>query len=245
MYGSLRYSVVYRLWYIGVAPAEDRASTSTGFTGTLMRNSGPAKRLYEEADGNGDVDFKCLKRHHGATMNDLSVLITIHKPQMVMGKTYISEKSKPTAMLECKKYTGGVDHSDQMVAYNCFHRKTMKWWKKLAFYLLSFIMVQAHSLYVMVRKIVGRPGMSLEDFVISVVEDLLIQLSNDEYQPTESIIEQQPVQPGMLRLEGKYYLIPLENKMYCHICYHRLREEVQTSDYSRRNTLHSNYVLNM
>ncbi|PVD24039.1 hypothetical protein C0Q70_14508 [Pomacea canaliculata] len=62
---------------------------------------------------------------------DVNVLTTLHKPQVVNAKTRTSVKKKPTAIVDYNNYMGGVDHSDQMIAYNPFHRKTVKWWKKL------------------------------------------------------------------------------------------------------------------
>ncbi|RUS71513.1 hypothetical protein EGW08_020726 [Elysia chlorotica] len=41
----------------------------------------------------------------------------------------------------------GVDLSDQLIAYNPMHRRTIKWWKKLAFHMLSLTLVQAHILH--------------------------------------------------------------------------------------------------
>lgn len=83
---------------------------------------------------------------------------------MATVKTRTGDKTKPTAIIEYNKYMGGVDHSDQMIAYNPFHRKTVKWWKKLAFHLLSLTMVQSHCLYLKVRKMIGKPGMCFEEF---------------------------------------------------------------------------------
>ena len=39
--------------------------------------------------------------------------------------------TKPEIVHECNKYMGAVDRCDQMVAYSCFRRRTMKRWKKV------------------------------------------------------------------------------------------------------------------
>lgn len=46
---------------------------------------------------------------------DVIVLTTIHKPQV---KTQTNVKKKPLAVIDYKRYMGGFDHSDQMVADN-------------------------------------------------------------------------------------------------------------------------------
>ena len=62
----------------------------------------------------------------------------------------------------------GVDHSDQMIAYAPLHRKIIKWWKKLAFHLITLVMVQAHCLHNKQKKSLGQSTKSLVDFAISV-----------------------------------------------------------------------------
>ena len=42
---------------------------------------------------------------------------------------------------------GAVDRCDQMVAYSCFTRRTMKWWKKVFFHLFSLSILNSYILY--------------------------------------------------------------------------------------------------
>jgi len=50
---------------------------------------------------------------------------------------------------EYNKYIGAVDRFDQMVAYSCFRRRTMKWyrWKKVFFHLFSLSVLNSYTLY--------------------------------------------------------------------------------------------------
>jgi hypothetical protein len=41
----------------------------------------------------------------------------------------------------------GVDKSDQMPAYYSFHRKSVKWWKKLFFSFFDMAIVNVHVLF--------------------------------------------------------------------------------------------------
>ena len=42
---------------------------------------------------------------------------------------------------------GGVDRADHLSKYNTITRKSVKWWKKLAFHLLNFAITNAYILY--------------------------------------------------------------------------------------------------
>ena len=43
--------------------------------------------------------------------------------------------TKPEIIHDYNKFMGAVDRCDQMVAYSCFRRRTMRWWKKKFFHL--------------------------------------------------------------------------------------------------------------
>ncbi|XP_022780491.1 piggyBac transposable element-derived protein 4-like [Stylophora pistillata] len=55
--------------------------------------------------------------------------------------------TKPEINHDYNKFIGAVDRCDQMVAYSCFRRRTMKWWKKVFFHLFSLSSLNAYILY--------------------------------------------------------------------------------------------------
>ena len=55
--------------------------------------------------------------------------------------------TKPEIVHEYNKYMGAVDQCDQMVAYSCFRRRTMKCWKKVFFHLFSLSILNSYFLY--------------------------------------------------------------------------------------------------
>ena len=55
--------------------------------------------------------------------------------------------TKPEIVHDYNKFMGAVDRCDQMVAYSCFRRRTMKWWKKVFFHLFSLSILNAYILY--------------------------------------------------------------------------------------------------
>ena len=54
--------------------------------------------------------------------------------------------TKPEIIHDYNKFMGAVDRCDQMVAYSCFWRRTMRWWKKKFFHLF-FLILNAYILY--------------------------------------------------------------------------------------------------
>ena len=54
---------------------------------------------------------------------------------------------KPKAVLDYNKYMGAVDRSDQMLQYQAFKRKTLKWWKKVFFHLFNLAVLNAYIIY--------------------------------------------------------------------------------------------------
>ena len=47
---------------------------------------------------------------------------------------------RPSLVVTYDKYMGGVDHSDQMVSYATFNSRTLKWWKRVIFSMLSLLL---------------------------------------------------------------------------------------------------------
>ncbi|KAL8587389.1 hypothetical protein ACOMHN_062123 [Nucella lapillus] len=56
-----------------------------------------------------------------------------------------NQKLKPEAVQDYIDHMAGVDKSDQLMSYTPFHRKTMKWWKKMFFHLFTLSIIQSSS----------------------------------------------------------------------------------------------------
>jgi hypothetical protein len=54
---------------------------------------------------------------------------------------------KPSAVIDYCSKMGGVDLMDQVSSYYEITRKSMKWWRKLAFYLVDLCIVNSYQLY--------------------------------------------------------------------------------------------------
>jgi hypothetical protein len=104
-------------------------------------------------------------------IRDVFFLTTAHEDVLVEAALSrgTHRKIKPAAVLPYNKYKTGVDRSDQMLSYYSFERKTIKWWKKLFFYLFDLVVVNAHILH----NKSSNNKMSLGIFYEKVAEGLL------------------------------------------------------------------------
>ena len=76
--------------------------------------------------------------------NDAAVPITRRKKG---GNGEFEIIMKPEVIVDYNKHMSGVDHMNQMMAYYPCTRKTLKWTKKLFFYLLSITVPNCYILY--------------------------------------------------------------------------------------------------
>lgn len=157
------------------------------------------------------------------------LLTTKHDPTAmseVAGRT--ERKRKPDAVIDYIHNMAGVDHSDQMISYMPLHRKTLKWWRKLAFHLITLVMIQAHILYNKHRISLRSRPVTLEHFALSVCSALAAMS-----RPQEN------ARPGAAaphadhtRLTGRHFPVRIppapgktRKQLACVVCYAKARRE--------------------
>ena len=117
----------------------------------------------------------------------------------------------------------GVDLSDQLLSYLLSHSKTVKWWKKLAFHLLTLTFIQAHILHNKFKKQHGQKTWKLEKFVRTLCYSLALRGNSGQLAQQVA-----PVPANNLdRLKGRHFLVPYDEQEgkkrgYCVVCYARL-----------------------
>ena len=63
------------------------------------------------------------------------------------GRSKTEQIVKPLCITECNQYMSGVDRMDQMISYYPFTRKTIKWPKKVFFYLLEISLYNSFVIF--------------------------------------------------------------------------------------------------
>ncbi|KAK7095512.1 hypothetical protein V1264_006908 [Littorina saxatilis] len=124
--------------------------------------------------------------------------------------------TKPVVILDYNANMDGVDNFDQNLGYYSFYRKTVKWWKRMAFHLIHLAKVQAYILY---KQQVRRPKTQYE-----FTKDLIRQLLSDV--PLKVKINgpkrDAPVAERLTARHFSCHIPATESKAYpqrlCHVC---------------------------
>lgn len=71
---------------------------------------------------------------------------------------------------------GGVDRSDQMVSYATFSARTLKWWKRVIFHVVSLAVLNAYLCY---KLVTVRNPMLHRVFRKKLVAELIATVNKD------------------------------------------------------------------
>lgn len=135
---------------------------------------------------------------------DVSILSTIHNPEMKTVNIRGEQKKKPLAVISYNDTMGGVDRVDQHIATNPVTRKRgKKYYKKIFFHLLELALWNA---FVLFKKTGGRKNAL--DFRIAVIEKMTAKHHREEFSPKASGCPS--TSTNLSRLTGQHFpsLIP-------------------------------------
>ena len=145
-------------FYTSPALFADLRSNGFGACGTLRLNRKGIPKSIKPPIRKGDtkvvnVDESMLVIKW-SDKREVTILTTIHQPGHVSvqrrnrrapgGRETVQ---KPTAIVEYNTYMGGVDRADQLLSYYGFAHRTVKWWRRLFFFLLDTAVVNSYVLY--------------------------------------------------------------------------------------------------
>lgn len=104
---------------------------------------------------------------------EVHMLTTLHDdskaPTGKTDRTTGQQIEKPVCVLDYNRFMGSVDKADMMLSTLSCMRKSVKWYKKVAFHIIDLYLLNAHILY---QKITGKK-ISLADFHLSLNRQLL------------------------------------------------------------------------
>ncbi|UYV69183.1 PGBD5 [Cordylochernes scorpioides] len=152
---------------------------------------------------------------------DVFMIATTQDSSMIQAQKKIRRQpqtisiTKPAIVVDYNKNKAGVDRSDQFMAYYPFHRRTLKWWKKLFFHIFGLTIVNSHIVY---NKLTTGRKMPLREYHLAIMERLMEEAGTE-------ILDEQPSASGSSeRLIGKHFLtkIPATGKTTiqkrCKVC---------------------------
>jgi len=143
--------------------------------------------------------------------NPVYILSTMFTSENVRHKDTV----KPKCVKMYNKYMGGVDRTDQMVANAKSQMKTLKWWKKLFFHIISLSVLNSYIKY---KGNVQRP-MSNRDF-----RKLLVEYGH-QLDPHPAPVPGRPKSQSLDRLTARHFPDIMEGRArMCVVCNPALRE---------------------
>lgn len=139
------------------------------------------------------------------------------------------EISKPTVVIDYNKRKAFIDLSDQMAAYSPYLRRTVKWYKRLIFHLITATtVVNAHYLY----NIVNRKKIQLTTFKEQLVQAMIL---TDSSQPTPSTSTS--TVHVLKEVEG----LKRQTRKRCSVCYKNMSTSKGPA-YARKNAKRINTI---
>ena len=232
------YSLYVDNYYCCPPLAHILSQKDTAIVGTVRANRvGLPADLAKKKMKRGELDFRRQNRVIALKWKDkrdVMLLTTKHQPVMMEAQTRTERKQKPVAVMDYTKNMAGVDLSDQLISYLPLHRKTIKWWKKLTFHLLTLTMIQAQILFNKHQKAQGKRVMHLDTFVKSVCNSLAtVPVGPREPQPGPST----PAPSSRIsRLHDKHFLQEIRDsqgkklRRACKVCYSRAKKAKATRE---------------
>lgn len=169
-------------WYTSINLARRLLDKQTHLVGTVRKNRrGLPKKVistklkrghyYAEESQDGITVLKWKDKR------DVLMLSTKHSVRFVEITKRGKLVRKPKIVLEYNKAKGGVDLADQMASYSTPLRKSIRWYKKIAFdMLLNIALINAHVLYQSVNK----KKIKVTDFRITILKSFCANQQADE-----------------------------------------------------------------
>ena len=166
-------------YYTSVQMAQGLSDHNTAFTGVSQRNR---TELPDNIRTLSRMTAGEVQAYHSDRLLALAWQAEKRKVPVIMLSTeasaemitvqssnsHIPPTTKPAVVSSYNHHMNGVDVADQLGVYYSFQRKTVKWWRKLAFWLLDVTVVNSYIVY---RQIVTTPVTHL-NYRRSLVESL-------------------------------------------------------------------------
>lgn len=190
------------LWTVGV-----------GASGTLRANrKGVPQKIKDKKVEKGETFTMnngnlMLTKFHDRKI--VYLLSTIDRAENVpSGKTNPASGApihRPEVVVNYDKFMGGVDRSDQMVSYATFSARTLKWWKRVIFHVLSLAVLNSYILYKHVTA--DRVPMLHRVFRKKLVEQLIASVNPDDVPGMTNRSRGRPSTAAdpLMRLQGRHF----------------------------------------
>ncbi|XP_005099007.1 piggyBac transposable element-derived protein 4 [Aplysia californica] len=167
-----------------------------------------------------DVDILCAAWWDKKADKPVVICSTRSSVQMVTQVIRRNTTEKPAVIQSYNENINGCDRADQQSGhYGLFSRKTVKWWKKLFYFMLELCQTNAHVLYSLSHE----KRISLLDFKKKLVKGLtklsVLTMTDEEKAREEARHPGRPAVSLPERFVGNKHLVAHSpNDRICHYC---------------------------
>ncbi len=141
-------------WYSSIPLSKFLLKKKTNFCGTIRKNRKGLPEVTKEKMTRGQImgsmDSNGIRIFKYKDKKDVFMISTFHSNNIEQ----LSKKnrsgdiiSKPSVIVDYNRIKGGIDLSDQMIEYYSPARKSVKWYRKIIFQLLSIAMLNTWIIY--------------------------------------------------------------------------------------------------
>ena len=216
--------------YTSVDLAETLYKKRTYLTGTIQTNRRNLPPQLKEKMQVGDI--RAFRSNNIMVLNwrdkrVVTMISTCYKGNLTAEKRVRGRDNlvrKPLVILRYNEFMGGVDLCDQYNQYYQFCRKSIKWWKKVFFWILETCITNSYILYKLTRPVEER-GTSLLKFRRALVTSLVPRAVDIPiHRPGRPSLG-----PPLERLNGRFHGQELSStKTDCKVCSKRPKQRRET-----------------
>ena len=133
----------------------------------------------------------------------------------INSKTGTMDIAIPLVVQKYNKYMGGVDKSDQYLAYHNVLRKTVRYWKTLFYHMVDIAAVNSFILYNYTASLRGIKTITENDFRHQLVLQIIDLYGKNRRDKVPSGRHPQ----SEARIKHRSFVFPIEQRSRCQYCY--------------------------
>ena len=188
-----------------------------GMPENFSKKSGSKLKLHEVVAFRKDDDMMALQWKDKRVVTMLSSVYNMQCEDIdrVLHNAEKETVAKPVVISQYTKNMGGVDRADQYCGSYAFLRKTVKWWRKMFFWLLEVAIVNSFILYNLNRKHQGLSEITHKKFRENLLHQLVGRIRNKNAKRRSRNCNTEHE-----RLHGRHFIakIPSGRKKDCMVC---------------------------
>ena len=216
------YHVFTDRYYTSIPLAQALHANRTAFTGTAVRDredlpdplrAGHTPTVGQVMTFRSSQYLMVLSWRAKKRKTPVIVVSTECSARMVE----VANTTKPSAVHEYNKNMNGVDIADQYTISYPFIRKTLKWWRKVFFWLMDLCITNSYALY-RETKDAPIPHLRFRRLIVESLATLYLSTAPPRRRVGRPRKRSHPDSSDPERLDGKLHLLDKRQQRRCVVC---------------------------